>query len=232
MTRFKRIIAVSDIHNCFDLLRELVEDVIRFTVDDQILILGDTIDRYAPYAKQVVLYLQSLKMRYPENFILLKGNHEEMAEKYFNLNRNSSYEERTLARSWILNNGGQQTIHSFGNEQAARRVLLPFISGMLPFFENETHVFVHGGIPKGYTDIRAVPVSDLLWNRDFEWNGQKQLIVGHTPQEEVKRIGNIVAVDTGAYFTGKLSGFDVLSGNVYQCVRKTIKPLPISGTRG
>jgi len=232
MTRFNRIIAVGDIHNCYDLLRGLIEDVIRFTVDDQILILGDTIDRHAPFAKHVVLYLQSLKTRYPENIILLKGNHEEMAEAYFNLNRNSRYQERTLARSWIGNNGGQLTIQSFGNEQAAKRVLLPFISGMLPFYANETHIFVHGGIPKGYADISTVPVSELLWNRDFEWSGQKQLIVGHTPQEEVKRVGNIVLVDTGAYFTGILSGFDVLNEKVYQCVRKTVNSMPISITRG
>src|SRR5208282_2645180 len=75
----KRQIAIGDIHGCFDLLKTLIEKIIKFTPDEDMLIFtGDYIDR-GKMSKEVVQYLSALKENFPDNIILLKGNHEDMA---------------------------------------------------------------------------------------------------------------------------------------------------------
>jgi serine/threonine protein phosphatase 1 len=219
--KFERIISVGDIHGEFELLQKLVEDVIRFTPDDQLVFLGDAIDR-GESSKQVVLYIQRLKRKYPENIILLLGNHEQMAYEYFTLRKNSNLNEWLNAKAWVNNNGGKECIESFGGEHNAKSVLLPFIESLLPFYETETHIFVHGGISSGGgKPMKDISLDELLWCRDYKYNGSKTLIVGHTPKPEVTRLGNIVIVDTGACYTGRLSAFNVMEERVYQCVKKT-----------
>ncbi len=68
--------AIGDIHGCFDTFRELVENQIKLTKDDQLFLLGDYVDR-GPKSKQVIDYILSLSASgysvYP-----LRGNHEQM----------------------------------------------------------------------------------------------------------------------------------------------------------
>jgi serine/threonine protein phosphatase 1 len=216
---FERIIAVGDIHGCSDLLKELVEDIIKFSpATDKLIFLGDAIDR-GFRSRGVVLYLQTLKQKYPDNIILLKGNHEDMAYHFFTQTENATLNERLYARMW-LENGGRETLHNFESTGEAKSLLTQFIVKLDIFHEIDTHLFVHGGIPKGESDIRKVSVDKLLWNRDWEYEGTKFLVVGHTPCTKVTKIGNVICCDTEAYSTGVLSGFDVINNHIYQTMGK------------
>ena len=118
-----------------------------------------------------------------------------------------------------MENGGQSTIKSFGGLKPARKILIPFIESLDVYLETDSHIFVHGGIPRG-KDLKTATKQELLWNRSLSYEGRKTLIIGHTPQAEVTRVGNVICVDTGAYRSGVLSGFDVLNNRVYQTIGK------------
>ena len=216
---YKRNLCLSDIHGCFNLLKELVENVIRFDPEkDRIILLGDYID-LSVNSMKVVLYLQELKEKYSDNIILLLGNHEEMAYRFLIQPERDFATKRKYGEQWFKN-GGRATLSSFGGERFAQKILVPFIGSLMPYYETETHIFVHGGVPAGAKNIRNVSVHDLIWNRDFEYQGPKTLIVGHRPHREVKKARNIVCVDTGAYWYGKLSAYDTLNNVVYEAAKR------------
>ncbi|MGD9073127.1 MAG: metallophosphoesterase family protein, partial [Desulfobacterales bacterium] len=76
----ERIYAVGDIHGCYDKLLVLMGKIDIDFESDTLVFLGDYIDR-GPQSYEVVAYLADLKQRYANTFFL-KGNHEEMLEKY------------------------------------------------------------------------------------------------------------------------------------------------------
>jgi serine/threonine protein phosphatase 1 len=73
-------IAIGDIHGMFHALEMLLEHIDCFIETKwrndrfKLIFLGDYIDR-GPHSKQVIKKLRSLES---ENYICLKGNHEEM----------------------------------------------------------------------------------------------------------------------------------------------------------
>jgi len=214
--KYTRIIAIGDLHGCFDLLKKLVEEVIHFDpYTDQLVFLGDFLDRNEK-VKEVVAYLSELKHQYPEQIVLLMGNHEDICYAYLTQKENDSFYSRFYGNLW-MENGGQSTIKSFGGLKPARKILIPFIESLDVYFETDSHIFVHGGIPRG-KDLKTATKQELLWNRSLSYEGRKTLIIGHTPQAEVTKIGNVICIDTGAYSTGVLSGFDVLNNRIYQTV--------------
>lgn len=210
----KRQIAVGDIHGCFDLLRTLIEDVILFRPDEDMLIfMGDYIDR-GEKVREVVRYLRALKEKKPDAVILLKGNHEDLAYSAL-----TTPAPEKMMLFWRLNKG-DYTINSFGGINNAREELIPFIESLQLYYETDTHIFVHAGIPRG-KDIGTASIEEILWDRDFSYDGKKTLVVGHTPTNVVARFGrgNIISVDTGAYMTGILSAYDVINDKVYEARR-------------
>ncbi len=215
---YKRIIGLSDIHGEFRLLKDLIENEIVFAPrSDMLIVLGDYIDRSLD-SKLVVEYIKTLKGSNPEQVVLLRGNHEELA--YFALTKAQGHPYLGDPMKLWLINGGQATIDSFGGVAEAREILVPFIEQLQLYYETETHIFVHSGIPKGKTLKTATP-HELLWNRDLDYQGEKIVVVGHTAQRKVTKKGNVICIDTAAYATGKLSAYDCLSGKIYEATEKT-----------
>jgi serine/threonine protein phosphatase 1 len=216
--KYKRIIGIGDPHGCYDLLKDLIEDQVQFNPEnDFLVVLGDMIDR-GPNSKGVVLYLQDLRQMYPSAIVLLKGNHEDMAYHFLNQAENPNLKQSLHATMWFAN-GGDKTLSNFVSLDEAKELLIPFIGSLENYYETDTHLFAHGGIPHG-KDLKTVTQEDLLWDRSLSYNGSKTLIVGHTPQVKVTRKGNVMCVDTEAYLTGMLSGFDVINNRVYQTISK------------
>ena len=207
----RRVVGIGDIHGRYDLLLDLVERSIIFNPEtDKLVFLGDYIDR-GPQSRDVVEYLSGLKTHYPGQIILLKGNHEEMAFNALTGDNNGWSDAHML---WLVN-GGLTTINSYKGIENARGALVQFTLSLKYYHETANHVFVHGGIPDGKSTETAT-ADEMLWDRSFSYQGEKMLVVGHTPKSRVAKLGNIICLDTGAYATGILSAYDVLNDRVYQ----------------
>ncbi len=215
---FKRQIAIGDIHGCFEVTVALVEKKIVFDPEnDKLIFIGDYIDR-GPDSMKVVSYIAELKKKYPQQVVLLAGNHEFLAFEAF------KHRTTNQVQLWFIN-GGISTIQSYGSYENAQSALLPFVETLEPYHEIDEAIFVHGGIPIGDTITTATPKS-LLWERNYAIYKGKNIIVGHTPHKKVTKYKHAVVIDTGAVFYGKLSGYDVLNDKIYEAVDETIAKNP------
>lgn len=215
MTRkYNRIIGIGDLHGCFDLLKNLIVDQIQFNPEhDLLVVLGDVIDR-GKDSKGAVLYLQALRQKYPDNIVLLKGNHEDIAYNFFT---QTDLDKRSNETLWLAV-GGDKTLSNFESIDEAKELLLPFIESLKLYHETPTHIFVHAGVPYGKT-LETATTHELLWGRGNSYRGDKTLVVGHNIHREVTKHHNkLIALDTGAFHTGKLSAYDILNDKIYQAV--------------
>lgn len=213
----ERICAIGDIHGRFDLLTDMIEKQINFDPkSDKIIFLGDVIDR-GPSSREVVNYLQQLKKTYPNNIVLLMGNHEDMALAYIAQKENATVEERMYACQWKLN-GGDATLRSFEGIGNCRKVLVPFINSLDLYHREDDFIFIHAGLPEKLKHIKKVDRQDAIWDRDLKYRGNLNLVVGHNIVARVTKVGKYIMIDTGAFMTGVLSAYDILSDKIYQAV--------------
>lgn len=198
----QRIFAVGDIHGCYDKLRALM-DLIPIKMDqDQLLFIGDYIDR-GPGSIEVLNYLIDLKKRTP-GIIFLKGNHEDMLQNYLDGNDRFTY----------LLNSGQQTLDAYLNHQDASAdypvpsAHLEFLSTLRLYYQTEDYIFVHAGMRKK-VPLELQKETDLLWIRDefiySDYDFGKRVVFGHTPFKEPLVQTNKIGIDTGAVYGNRLT---------------------------
>jgi serine/threonine protein phosphatase 1 len=99
----EKIFVVGDIHGCFDKLYALMDKIPINYAQDQLIFIGDYIDR-GPSSVDVVDYLIDFKKLVPET-IFLKGNHEDMLQNYLDGSDRFTY----------MLNGGQRTLDEYLN---------------------------------------------------------------------------------------------------------------------
>jgi len=198
----EKIYAIGDIHGRFDKLRALMDKIDIDYNNDILIFLGDYIDR-GPQSFEVVKYLIELKKNQPKT-IFLKGNHEEMFEKYV------SGEDRMT----YLFNGGQQTLDSYmSRPRDPDEPLIPpdhfeFFNSLRLYYETLNYIFVHAGLKKKVPLDKQKP-EDLLWIRrkfiESKFDHGKQVVFGHTPLPEPLLMPNKIGIDTGAVYGNKLT---------------------------
>jgi serine/threonine protein phosphatase 1 len=185
-----RLLAVGDIHGRLDLLGKLVRQVAP-TPDDQVVFLGDYIDR-GPEARGVIEFLLAFQRELPRS-VFLEGNHEAMLLDY--------HEGRN--RLFYIINGGGVTLASYRHCDQGRipPEHLAFFRGLLPYYETDRFIFVHAGLRPGLAPARQKP-EDLLWIRqefltsDYDWG--KTVVFGHTPVAKPYFAAGRIGLDTGA----------------------------------
>lgn len=227
----QRLIAIGDVHGQIDLLRDLIENKIKFRDGNDVLIfLGDYIDRGKSSIDEfeTMKYIQSLQSCSLGNVIVLKGNHEDMAELALN-------NPKTVIKTGGYNDPGQEvevdssimdcwkgngaTAWQWG--EAHKERLLSWIAEMPLYCLTDDFLFVHAGADSAI-DIEKQSTDELLWNRyNFEKYKGRRLVVGHMPTKSGLVIfeANRIVVDTGAFFKGILSAVNVLNGEVFQTTR-------------
>ena len=197
-----RIFAIGDIHGRFDKLCTLMEKIDIDFSTDTLVFLGDYIDRGAQ-SFEVVDHLIELNKQHPGT-IFLKGNHEEMFEKYIS----------GADRLTYLVNGGQQTLDSYmGRSRQPDEPLIPrehldFFKSLRLYYETESYIFVHAGM-KQKVALEDQKPEDLLWIRrkfiDTKHDFGKMVVFGHTPLHEPLLMPNKIGIDTGAVYGNKLT---------------------------
>lgn len=179
---------ISDIHGCLFTLRSLIETKIKPTGDDELIFLGDYIDR-GPESKGVIDYILNLGNQGIKT-TCLRGNHEEYilsayeAEK--NLKKGFFFKKKnTVFLEW-LQHGGKEAMKSFEIENIAQMDMkyIEWFKNLQYYAIRGNYVIVHAGfnfaIDNPFEDQRA-----MLWTRDYEVIPEKienrQIIHGHVP---------------------------------------------------
>ena len=197
-----KLFAIGDIHGSFDQLQDLMQKIPIDFATDTLIFIGDYIDR-GPGSVEVVDYLLDLKKRVPE-IIFLKGNHEDMLEKYLDGTDRFTY----------LLNGGQNTLDSYLSKTDRKDSFpiptdhLEFFKSLRLYYETEAYIFVHAGLrPK--VPLASQDSEDLLWIRDkfiySKYYFGKPVVFGHTPLEKPLVERNKIGIDTGAVYGNALT---------------------------
>jgi serine/threonine protein phosphatase 1 len=209
----KDVIAVGDIHGCYDLLQEFVETV--RNTGAVVIFLGDIIDRGANDLEVVDKICDMT--RQPQNYGLesvtcLRGNHEQM---FIDAVKKPGSEFLL----WIRNGGNFEV---FGELQE----YLEWMDELPIFTTIRDTLYIHGGCIPGQDPNDTIingEVSKLMWIREpftkvgpklEEWSTTlKKVVFGHTPltganQGQTYDIPGGVCIDTGCYFTGKLTAYN------------------------
>ena len=219
------IFAIGDIHGCLKQLTSLLDKIFNHfgfnKKNDLLVYLGDYIDR-GPNSKNVINHILKLQKEKVKS-IFLMGNHEQiMIDFIFNKINNLRY--------W-LNLGADQTFKSykievdefikdgFGDDkiERLRNVLLNelsiehihFLKNLRLSYSIGKYLFVHAGINPEKT-LKDQDKMDLLWSRsdqffDKNFKFEKIIIHGHTPDKNIINFPYRISVDTGCFFSGKLS---------------------------
>ncbi len=222
-----RVYAVGDIHGQLDLLsrmRDLISHDAKVGRRDRnvVVYLGDYIDR-GPESRGVVELLLNDPLAGFEE-IHLKGNHEDIMLQFL--------DDPGIGEHWYLN-GGDTTLASYGVERTVmmegsdrffavrdrlRRKLpiehLAFLRSLVMYHVEGDYLFVHAGIRPG-RPVEKQEAHDLLWIRgEFLSSAADHgccVVHGHTISSEPEMRRNRIGIDTGAYYTGRLTGL-VLDG--------------------
>ncbi|MGO0061983.1 metallophosphoesterase family protein [Brevibacillus fluminis] len=224
----KRMLAISDIHGELAKLTALLQEANYDPEADQLILVGDYIDR-GPNAREVLDKVMELQQG---GAIVLRGNHEEM------LVRAWEKREAEFWQKWTKINGGDQTLRSYQvdpnamfadvtEEQAAIiQKHVDYIKSMPVYYETDQYIFVHGGVHPTTPPAETDPYV-LVWIRDefhHGYNGEKPVIFGHTPTERFHGEGvfevyfganNIIGIDGGAVYGGRLNCLELPSRSIY-----------------
>lgn len=216
-----RIYVIGDIHGRCDLLDRLhdliIADARTHPAARQLVVyLGDYLDR--GYQSREVI--ECLLARPLEGFeaIHLRGNHEKVMLDFL--------EDATIGLNWLMI-GGDATLYSYGVSKAPRagrsddldtvqrafRDALPqshldFCRGLESYHVEGDYLFVHAGVRPGVALAEQV-ARDLIWIRDEFLNSTadhgKMVVHGHSIVDEPETRANRIAIDTGAFATGRLT---------------------------
>lgn len=201
---------VGDIHGCFDELRKAMESHDFDETKDRLFSVGDLVDR-GPSSEECIDWIAK------PWFHAVRGNHEQMAIGVANGRHDHG--------NYLLNGGGW-----FLQLSDDRQKLIADILDTLPYaIEVEVddgrigivHAEVNGydwdmfmlGLRTADSNTKRKGLAEVaLWARTRisyadkqPVDGVKGVFVGHTPVTDVTLLGNVLYVDTGAVYGGKLT---------------------------
>jgi len=223
-----RIYAIGDVHGRLDLLTRLhaliAADAADAPVDRRVIVyLGDYIDRGPDSRGVIESLLQPPRAGFEH--VHLFGNHEDFLLQFL--------EHAEVGLHWGAY-GGLATLASYGvrppsgfapfaaDFETARRALsdkmpsahLDFLRGLKLTHTEGGYLFVHAGVKPGVA-LSDQQAEDLLWIRDEFLNSADDfgacVVHGHTIVETPEQHANRIAIDTGAFATGRLTAL-VLDG--------------------
>lgn len=239
MDKLKRILAISDIHGCYDEFKQMLTLVDYHSAVDQLILLGDYVDR-GKDNKQVVLSIKELVEEH--DAIAIKGNHDQMLCDW--LDNPEEHRER------YFRNGGIETIKSFLQdvheenadtehvqwaEQIAEtnKEIIHFLKNLPLYYETEDYVFVHAGIDPAQEDWKLSTERDFIWIREpflHEHHPFKQTFIhGHTPATMLHDKPDIfygdkkICIDGACVYGHQLNCLEIKNGEYKQYMVKKIE---------
>ncbi|RAU23355.1 serine/threonine protein phosphatase [Paramagnetospirillum kuznetsovii] len=224
-----RVYAIGDIHGRMDLFERLLAaistdvsyDPYEIGRPDRVVVIcmGDLIDRGPDSRGVIERLLSGAPATGPlagAQFIALRGNHEDYMTQFL--------ADFSVAPGW-LRNGGLEAIRSYvghlpdgfvADYPALQRLLyramppshLRFLSRMPAKHVEGDYLFVHAGI-RPEVPLERQDAYDMMWIREpfLSHTGPypKMVVHGHTQVSEPEIHPNRIAIDTGAYRSGRLT---------------------------
>jgi len=192
---------IGDLHGCYDLLIEKMYEIGFDKKIDRLFSVGDLIDRGSKS-------LDCLKLIHETWFFPVQGNHEDMMLSVVLDNESPNL--------WLMN-GGEWSLSVNGDELSglAFRVRESVPYSITVETKNGDIGICHAQPPsidwRNAVDPDEKDIKIMLWSRswiiDKEQNGVDfiyKTFHGHTP-DEIVNIANTNFIDTGAFYTGKLT---------------------------
>ena len=189
-----RVWAVGDVHGQAEALVALL-DAMELGPEDQVVLLGDLIDR-GPDSHGVLVLARD-----HDHVHAIQGNHEGMML--------AAYTSRDASDRWHwLGNGGDAALRSMPgatesqrDREAARWV--PFLRALPTEVVLDGHRLVHAGYDPRRS-LEAQTDEDRTWSRTIfrakaPVDPQRQVLVGHTPTQMLDGYG--IAPPEGAYLS-------------------------------
>lgn len=206
MNRF----VIGDIHGRYTALKQVLAKS-RFNYNkDMLIVLGDIVDG-GEDVYNVIEELLKIK-----NLVYIFGNHDLWFIKHI---ENGWREEIWLSQ------GGRNTLASYKGSVPITHQ--HFLNKGKYYYILDNMAFVHGGFIDGL-GIERTPKQDLVWDRSLineamyrTINPFKKVFVGHTTtqtynKEEPIKFNNLVMMDTGAGWNGRLSIMNIDTEEYWQ----------------
>lgn len=223
------VYAVGDIHGRYDLLEQLLEQIRSDAGPSagapRIVFLGDYIDR-GEGVRQTLDLLVDFAARRDAEPVFLMGNHEQMLLRFL--------DDPAAGERW-LRFGGLQTLVSYGvaaspglrDSLEALRVRAELSRALGPHLDflralRLSHrvgnvLFTHAGAdpaaPAGEQETQT-----LLWGSERFLATDRQdgiwVVHGHIVVDQPSAERGRISLDTGAYFSGRLTAARIVDGDV------------------
>ncbi|MEB3104285.1 MAG: metallophosphoesterase [Cyanobacteriota bacterium] len=186
---------IGDVHGCADALDRLVSQL---PSHDRLVFCGDVVNRGPHIAEAMELAWELVSSG---RAVWLKGNHE--ADLLAALQQGNPLASPKLA--------GNATYRQLGAQRC--RTWIDRLAQLPEVYWGDGWAATHAG----FDPLRWEPhlrIRVPFWeNYDGRYG---EVVVGHTPGPEVRRIGQIVLIDTGACYGGHLSAYCPETGAVRQ----------------
>ncbi|MEP3838049.1 MAG: metallophosphoesterase family protein [Algibacter sp.] len=225
-----RTFAIGDIHGGLKALIQVLNKI-EVKDEDTLIFVGDYVDGWSESAQVIQLLLElSQKIK----CIFIKGNHDVWCEEWLRSGE--------VNQTWYIH-GGKETMDSYdGFSKADKQKHLELFEGMpLYYLDEENRLFLHAGFTSMHGVTREVFKNTFYFDRTL-WEmaltldkrikkdssiypnrlkHYKEIFIGHTPtinfnSDVPMNAANVWNIDTGAAFTGKISGINVNTKEVFQ----------------
>ena len=226
--RYRRILAIGDIHGNYQKFCTLWEKLAFDETQDLVIFLGDYTDR-GPQSREVMQWVLS-QFGKPQR-VFLRGNHDEMMLAAM----------LGVDKDLWKRNGGSETVKSLRGMEGLPDFLMRWAQAIhhMPLYyeviqDGKTYWFMHACIKAG-VPLAEQETETLLWDREFAtmplYTGREIVTVGHTPIPYLRYYGLKVPVDkpllrdggrrnlidTGGFLKGgRISAIDVLTKEIWQ----------------
>ncbi|MEX0285766.1 MAG: metallophosphoesterase family protein [Paracoccaceae bacterium] len=215
----KGLFVIGDIHGRADLLERLLD---KARPNEQVVCVGDYVDRGEHSADVLALLISR------PDLICLRGNHEDMMLGFIR-------DPQTVGTQW-LRHGGLQTIASYGVSGVSGlssekdlvtlrdHVVEAVGSQHLDWLNHLEYSYESGNVAVVHASADPeLPIEDQS-QRTLMWGHPKFLrtmrtdgiwvVHGHTIVDQANAENGRIAVDTGAYATGRLTAARIVPGSV------------------
>ena len=201
---YRNIWVVGDLHGCYTLLMNKLDEIGFDTTQDLLISVGDLIDRGSENVECMEL------ITFPW-FRAVRGNHEQMML--------DGLSEHGNVNHWMANGGGWFFYLDYDKERQAKALVhkvaeLPLIIELVS--GDKKYVICHADYPSSeYEFGKPVSAEQVIWNRERvsdAWDGvgsqitgADEFIFGHTPAKNPLIYWNQSYIDTGAVYCGNLT---------------------------